>query len=125
MRILILNWRDVENPLGGGAELSLFEHAKYWLGRGNSVTWFTSAYDSCLTEETREGVKIVRRGSVYTVHPWAIYYILSRKLGKFDVVVDCFHFLPFFTTLFVKNEKIVALINEVAGKLWFANLVFP
>ena len=42
-----------------------------------------------------------------------------------DVIIDCFHFIPFFTPLYIKNKTIIALINEVAGKIWFENLPFP
>lgn len=125
MNILILNWRDIKHPLSGGAEISLFEHAKYWKSEGESVTWFSSSFSLSKKEENLEGIHIIRRGSHLTVHLWAFYYYLRGKFTHVDVVVDSFHFVPFFTPLYFRKVKILALINEIAGKVWFSNLLFP
>jgi len=125
MKILIMNWRDISHPLSGGAELSLFEHAKYWEGKGAEVTWFTSYFKGAKLEEEIEGIKIVRRGSYYTVHIHALFYYLLRIHGNVDIIIDNFHFIPFFSPLYASNKKIIALINEPAKKNWFKNIYFP
>lgn len=125
MEILILNWRDITSPLGGGAEISLFEHAKYWQKMGATVLWFSSSYKGARQDEVIEGIRFKRKGSIYTVHLWAFFYFIAGKLGKPALVIDNFHFLPFFTPLYIKRGKIIALINEVAKGLWFSNLFFP
>lgn len=125
MNILILNWRDIKHPLSGGAEISLFEHAKYWAKMGANVTWFASSFAKSKNVDEIEGVRIIRKGSHYTVHFFAFIDYLFKRLNKQDVVVDCFHFLPFFTPLYFKQTKIIALINEVAGKVWFSNITLP
>ena len=62
-------------------------------------------------------------GSHYTVHLLAaIYY---RKQKNFDIIVDCFHFLPYFSPLYTNRHKIIALINEPAKNAWFKNILFP
>lgn len=125
MNILILNWRGIKHPLAGGAEFALFEHAKKWKSKGTNVTWFTSSYKGASKEEVVEGIRFIRVGSQKTVHIWAfIYYILGR-FGKTDIVVDSFHFIPFFTPLYFFGSQKIALINEVAGRLWFSNIFFP
>lgn len=125
MNILILNWRDPEHPLAGGAEQMVFEHAKYWKRRGADVTWFASHFKKAKREEFIDGIKIIRRGSQYTVFIWAFFYYLMGKLGRVMLVVDCFHFIPYFTRFYIKNIPIVAILQEVAGKLWFENIFFP
>lgn len=126
MNILILNWRDPENPLAGGAEQSLYEHAKYWAKNGANITWFASSFKNAKKEDNLGNIKILRAGSHYTVHLSFLIYWLSGKTNKnFDIVVDCFHFLPFFTPLYIRNIKKIALINEVADRLWFSNIPFP
>ena len=122
MKVLIFNWRDIRHPLSGGAEISLFEHAKYWKNKGAKVIWFTSYFNGAKKEEEIKGIKIIRRGSRYTVHFLAFLYYISGKLRNPGIVVDCFHFLPFFTPLYIRKTKIIGLINEVAGKLWFSNI---
>jgi len=124
MNILILNWRDPKHPFAGGAEIALMEHAKYWAQKGNTIIWFTSSFKGAKKEEIVENIKFIRQGSHFTVQIYALLNYLQGKFEKVDVVVDCFHFIPFFTPLYVKNKKIFALVNEVAGKLWFENLPY-
>src|SRR5437763_577318 len=116
MKILILNWRDIKHPLGGGAEISLFEHAQYWKRQGAEVIWFSSIFYNARAEETIKGIKMIRKGSHYTVQLRGIFYYLTGRFGKTDIVIDCFHFLPFFTPLFIDSTKTIALIHEVADK---------
>lgn len=125
MRILILNWRDIRHPLVGGAELSLFEHAKFWQKKGAHITWISSSFPGSKSEEIIEGMKIIRHGSYYTVHLRTCFLALFKKLPKYDLVVDSFHFLPYFSPLYMRNTKIIALINEIAGTIWFKNLPLP
>jgi glycosyltransferase involved in cell wall biosynthesis len=124
MKILILNWRDVRHPLAGGAEYSLSEHAKYWQKKGAEVIWFSSQFRGGTKEDVIDDIKIIRRGSHYTVHVWAFLYYINKKTEDIDIVVDSFHFIPFFTPLYMRKSKKLALINEVAGDVWFQNLPF-
>ena len=124
MNILILNWRDLKHPLAGGAEISLNRHAQYWHSQGETVTWFSSSFKGARKEETLNGIRYIRRGSHYTVFIHFFLYYLKTRIS-IDTVVDCFHFIPFFTPLFIRNKKIVALIHEVAGDVWFENIFFP
>ena len=125
MTILILNWRDIRHPLSGGAEISLHEQAKYWRDQGNKIIWFASSFNGAKNEEVIDGIKVLRKGSHFTVHIWAFLFYHWKKFDRFDIVIDSFHFLPFFTPLYISSSKIIGLINEVAGKVWFANLWYP
>jgi glycosyltransferase involved in cell wall biosynthesis len=125
MKILILNWRDITHPLTGGAETSLFEHAKYWKSQGAQVVWFSARAGDNSSREEIEGIKFFRAGSHYTVHFLGIIYYLLGKFGKPDIVIDCFHGIPFFTPFFISHKKILAVIHEVAGKVWFLNSSKP
>lgn len=124
MNILILNWRDPKHPLAGGAELSLLEHAKYWQKKGAKVTWFSSSFEGAKNHETSGGITYIRRGTHFSVHLSFYFYSLFNSMQNYDIIIDCFHFLPFFTPAFIKDKKIVALINEVAGKVWYSNMPF-
>lgn len=125
MNILIFSWRDPKHSLAGGAEQVVLEHAKGWVRAGNKVTWFSSKSKDIPEIEKIDQVEIIRGGYQYLGVQIAgfFYYIKNRK--DIDLVVDQFHGLPFFTPLYVKKPKI-ALIQEVAGKVWFLNpLQFP
>jgi len=123
MNILILNWRDIKNPKGGGAEILTHELARRWVSAGHNVTLFSSEFPGCKKQEDLDGVKIIRAGYpdarflFSSVHFSAYRYYKKKFKKKFDVVIDEVHGLPFFTPLYV-NEKKVVLICEVAGKLW-------
>lgn len=123
MNILILNWRDLKNPLSGGAERVTFQHAKAWVKKGHSVTWFTSRFTGSKSSETTDGITFVRRGSGIGVYVFAPFFYLFSG-NKFDLVVDEIHGLPFFTPLYVKEKK-VAFIHEVAGEIWDYMYPFP
>lgn len=124
MRILILNWRDIKHPLAGGAEISTHEHAKRWTKAGYKVIQFSSAIKDGKSEEVIDGIQIIRRGNHYTVHLYAFFYYLKHLRSKVDLVIDEFHFIPFFTPLYVKEKKL-AFIHETAEEVWFKNQPFP
>ena len=123
MKILILNWRDIKNPTSGGAEILTHEMAKRWVRWGHEVVQFSSWFTGGKKEEIVDGVKILRFGSAnirsfgFPVHLAAFLWYLKKGRGKFDVVIDEIHGLPFFTPWYVKEKKVV-LICEVAGELW-------
>lgn len=125
MNILILNWRDPKHPLAGGAEISLLQHASYWRKKGAQITWFASSYRNSKRTQNLDGINIVRKGNHYTV---SLFFFLDWLRGKYhdsNLIIDCFHFIPFLTPLYIKKIQIIGLINEVAGKIWFENMFRP
>lgn len=126
MNILILSWRDIKHPLAGGAEQAVNEHCKFWIKSGHSVTWFSSAFKDGSSKDIVDGVTIVRKGhQLVGVQISAIIWYLFSKHRKYDLVIDQFHGLPFFTPLFVRTKKLV-IIQEVAREVWLLNqLIFP
>jgi glycosyltransferase involved in cell wall biosynthesis len=125
MHILIFNWRDSKHPLSGGAEITIYHHARYWQKKGAQITWFTSSFPGGKAEDTIDGIKIIRRGSHYTVQILGIWNYITGRLGHPDIIIDCFHFIPFYTPLFFDRKRILAVIHEVADKLWFKNISLP
>ncbi len=121
MNILILNWRDPKHPLAGGAEISLLFHANYWKKKGANITWFSSEFKNSKKTEVIDDITYIRRGSHYTFFLKFFLYYMTHHTDC-DIVVDSFHFIPFFSPLFMRNKRTVALINEVAGKIWFKNI---
>ena len=121
MNILIYSWRGPGHPNEGGAEQVTYEHAKAWIERGHSVTLFTSSYKNAARWEMVNGVEIIRYGNqIITVQIFAFLWYLFFKHKRFDLVVDQFHGLPFFTPIFVRC-KILGYIHEVAGEVWSLN----
>lgn len=125
LNILILSWRGPGHPNFGGAEMSTHEYAKAWVKAGHRVTLFTSSYKNALKSEFIDNVEIIRRGiQVFGVHLEACKWYLFEKHIKYDLVIDQFHGIPFFTPLYVKVKKL-ALIHEVAKEVWQYNQYPP
>ncbi|MBI3103893.1 glycosyltransferase family 4 protein [Candidatus Daviesbacteria bacterium] len=121
MNILILSWRGSGHPNEGGAEIATHEYAKAWVNVGHSVTLFTSSYSDCKGREFIDGVEIIRQGSqTFGVHLRAFIWYIFGKHKKYDLVIDHFHGIPFFTPLYVKTKK-MAMIHEVAKEVWQYN----
>ena len=121
MNILIFSWRGPGHPNAGGAEISTHEHAKGWVKAGHSVTLFTAAFVRGIEYEVIDGVNIIRRGrQIFGVQWEAFKWYLFDKHIKFDLVIDQFHGLPFFTPLYIKHNKL-GFIHEVTKDVWRVN----
>ncbi len=122
----MLSWRGPGHPNYGGAEIVSHEHAKAWVAAGHQVTLFTSYFPGVPQEEFVDGVKIIRSGNqLITIQLAAMYWYLFGRHSKYDLVIDQFHGIPFFTPLFVRTKKL-AFIHEVAKEVWWINhLRFP
>lgn len=121
MNILIFSWRGPGHPNAGGAEQVTFEHAKGWAKAGHKVSLFTSYYIGAKREEDVEGVNVIRRGAqLLGVQIEAFKWYLFGTHPKFDLVIDEFHGIPFFTPLFVRSKKL-AFIHEVTKEVWGLN----
>jgi len=120
MNILVFSWRDPKHPLAGGAEQVMHEHMKGWIGAGHEVTFFSSRFRNSKSQEDLDGVRIVRGGYQYLGVQLSafVYYVWNRE--RFDLVVDQFHGIPFFTPLYIRKPKL-AVIQEVARRVWMLN----
>ncbi|MCK4460825.1 MAG: glycosyltransferase, partial [candidate division Zixibacteria bacterium] len=75
MKILALNWNDLKNPYAGGAEVHLEELLRRLVRRGHDVTLFCSGYKGCRSEETIEGIRIIRRGNRFNFNLVAPFHL--------------------------------------------------
>ncbi len=125
MNILVVNWQDIRNPLGGGAEVHFHEIFKRIVRKGYSVTLLCSRFKDAPCDEFIDDVRIVRRGTrnTFNFHVPYWYWKLSRQ-NRFDVVVDDINKIPFYTPLFVK-EPLVGIIHHLFGRSIYRETNFP
>ena len=125
MKILIINWQDITNPLAGGAEVHLHEVFERLANRGHSVTLFCHRYRGAQQIENRNGIKIIRSGNRflfnYTVF---FYYIFKFRKENFDIIVDDVNKIPFYTPLYV-HRPIQGVTHHLFGKSIFLETFFP
>lgn len=115
MKILIFNWQDIKNPLGGGAEVHQHEIFKRLVARGHEVTLFCSSFSGAPSEELIDGIRVIRGGSRNLFNFLVPLRYWSRFKGEpFDVVVDDINKIPFFTPLFVK-KPLVGIVHHLFG----------
>ncbi|MEK7533166.1 MAG: glycosyltransferase family 4 protein [Patescibacteria group bacterium] len=121
MNVLILNWKDIRNPDVGGAEIILYELSKRLVRDGHSVTWFCRTCKGAKSQETIDGIRIIRRGNRFTVY-WEAYLYYRKLIVKPDKVLDCVNTICWQTPLYVPKEKRIAYVNQLAKEVFFYEL---
>lgn len=125
MTILIYNWKDIKNPLVGGAEIVTFEYARRLAAQGHHITWFCRSFKGGLPEETIDNVYIVRQGNYITTYWKGCRYYKSLR-RKPDIVIDMLNTIAWQTPLYArKQSKIVQYINQLAKEVWDYELSPP
>jgi glycosyltransferase involved in cell wall biosynthesis len=124
LRILILSWRDPQNPKAGGAELFTHEVARRLVAGGDTVEWFTAMFPGAAHELELDGIHVVRGGRQWSVHLAAMRRYRRRLRGSFDVVIDEVNTIPFFTPIWAGIPHLL-LIFQLAREVWWHESVFP
>jgi glycosyltransferase involved in cell wall biosynthesis len=125
MKILVINWQDIRNPLGGGAEVHLHNIFSRLAQQGHEVTLLCSSFPGAPAAETIDGIRIIRTGS-RNLFNFSVPFAYRRvsTSGAFDVVVDDLNKLPFFTPLFVRRP-LWAIAHHLFGRSIFVEAAFP
>lgn len=118
MKLLVLNRRDIANPLGGGAEVYTHELCKALADTGADVTYFTSRFRGATREERVDGVRYLRCGNELTVHAHGFLHAWKNR-QHYDLVVDEYNGLGFFGFLL---PRCMILIHQLYGQFWFREL---
>ena len=87
MKLCAVNWQDLENPLGGGAETHLHEILERLAAVGHEVVLLCGGWPGCPPRATRHGVEIHRVGTrqTFALHARA-YWERHLKARDFDVL---------------------------------------
>ena len=124
MKILVLNWQDIKNPLGGGAEVHLHEIFKRVVAQGHSVTLYCSRFPGSTGGEEIDGLRVIREGGRYLFNffvPWRYQSQLRKE--NYDVVVDDINKIPFYTPTFV-DKPLAGIVHHLFGKAIFLEAPF-
>lgn len=125
MKILVINWQDIKNPNGGGAEVHLHEIFKRIAAKGHQVDLFVCGDDTLPEFEVIDGINVIRKGKRNTFNfivPKAYKEIFSKK--KYDIIIDDINKIPFYTPLYVK-EPLLALSHHFFGSSIFREASIP
>lgn len=122
MRIVIFNWRDLNSPKAGGAEVSTDRLARGLAERGHTVTWFTSRHANSKPFDKRGGYQIVRFGTEITCRLYAFRW-LRKNTTDVDVIIDEVNTLPFFSR-YTRVAPVVLWMHQIAKEVWLAEAPF-
>jgi glycosyltransferase involved in cell wall biosynthesis len=128
MNILILNWRDIQHPEAGGAEVHLFEIFSRLAGHGHGVTLLTTRFKGCEKRAIHRGIEILRYGGNYTFNrqsPSFIKKLLKDGKRHFDCIIDDVNKLPFYSNKRIANIPCCAFFHHLFGKTVFQLTNFP
>ncbi len=124
MKILVVNWQDIKNPMSGGAEVHLHEVFSRIARMGHDVTLFCSSFPNSRPEEIINGIRVIRKGGRYLFNFRFLFEYLTRfRKEDYDVVVDDMNKIPFFTPLFVR-KPIYGITHHLFGKSIFRETNF-
>jgi glycosyltransferase involved in cell wall biosynthesis len=125
MRILALNWLDLENPQAGGAEVHFFEIFGRLAAAGHSVTMVTSGWQGAAPRATVRGIAVRRLGGRHT---FALHGrgAVRRALREeaYDVVVEDINKLPLYLPL-VTRLPMYVIIPHLFGTTAFREAPWP
>lgn len=127
MRVVWFSWKDICHPEAGGAEVVSHNLRVNLAKRGHSVHLITARYEGSLSEEVVDGVHIHRLGGRYSIYYKAHLYYTKKLRESVDTVVDEMNTVPFFTPIFIRNNKIIHILltYQLARKVWFYQMTFP
>lgn len=119
LNIVAVNWRDLRDPDGGGAEVHLHQIMRRMVERGHRVTWFSCRFEGASEHDSYDGIEFVRRGRWFDANyvlPRAVKEHLKRE--RADLVVEDINKIPFYMPLHV-DVPVLAVVPHLFGTTVF------
>jgi len=116
----VVNWRDINDPLGGGAELHLHHILKGAVKAGHQVHLICSRYDGSARHDSIDGIRIHRFGH-WKIANFVLPIVVQRYLanGAFDLLVEDINKIPFYTPRYKGKTPLVAIVPHLFGSTVF------
>ncbi len=120
-RVLVLAWRDLDDAESGGSEVHADQFERRWAAAGLDVTHRTSFAAGLASTSSRNGYRVVRRGSRYSVFPRAVMNAVTHP-RSYDALVEVWNGVPWFSPVWCRKPRITFL-HHVHGPMW--NQIMP
>ena len=113
-RVLIMNWRDVAHPEGGGSERYVESVGRRLAASGWEVTLLCATHPGHRGWSERDGLRVLQVGGPLSVYLRGLLHLLRHR---YDVVVDVQNGVPFWSRL-VARGPVVVLVHHVHREVW-------
>lgn len=114
MHIVFLTWKDILHPAHWWAEVVIHNYVKRLVSRGHKVTWFASRFPGAKSEETLDGIDIIRRYHMHTIWIFAsLWYKKFMAKNDIDAILDEAGGWPLLSPLFEKKIPIIFFIHHI------------
>ena len=125
MRLLAVNWQDLDNPQAGGAEIHLHEIFGRLAQRGHEVTLLCGGWKGAAPLATRDGISIHRVGTRHSFPFLARrYYVDVLMRQREHVLVEDINKIPLFTPRWGAS-RVMALVPHLFGATAFEEAAAP
>ncbi len=125
MRILAVNWLDLDNPQAGGAEVHFFEIFGRLVDRGHEVVLVTSGWKGASSSASIRGIQVRRIGGR---HSFALRgrRTIRRAVAElaYDMVVEDINKLPLFVGALTRLPVCV-IVPHLFGTTAFREASIP
>jgi glycosyltransferase involved in cell wall biosynthesis len=125
MNIIWFTWKDLDNPLAGGAEVVNEELATRAARDGHKVTFLVSGFKNAPSRLSRRGFDIIRTGSRATNYITAASYFRAHRWQLApDLIIDECNTMPYFAGWYAKAPTIL-FFHMLCRSIWFYELPWP
>lgn len=122
--VLSLSWRDIKNPLGGGAEVHTHEMLSRLDPQKFKVIHFAPMFSGGKKQEKIDNVMYIRKGGTFSVILYAFLFYKKNRLN-IDFVIDQCNAHRFFTKFWVEKRKRIFYTHQLYRELWDIMLPKP
>jgi glycosyltransferase involved in cell wall biosynthesis len=125
VRLLVVNWQDIENPQAGGAEIHLHEIFGRLARMGHSVTLLCGGWAGSPPRASLDGMEVHRVGTRASFPGLAYPYFRRQLAGQpWDILVEDIKKVPLYTPLWTRGRT-AALVPHLFGGTAFLELPAP
>lgn len=118
-RVVVVNWRDLDHSLAGGAEIYAWQFARALCEAGAEVSFVTARDDDQAPREVRDGIVVRRGGGPLTFYLFALAWLLRHR-RRIDAIIDPACGLPSFSPLVLRRSTPALLIVHHVHQAQFA-----
>ena len=112
-RVAVLNWRDVDHALAGGAEIYAWQLALAMREAGAEVEFLTARERGGARTVVRDGIPVRRAGGALGFYLQTARRLLTRR-RRLDLVLESSGGMPSFAPLFVRRRTpVVVVVHHV------------